>query len=466
MTDSICGMEPALVAIVGVIAGVVGVIVVVAVVVGRARARAALLRAREQPSPVSEERERAAGAALVRTDERIRLAEDEMGFAIADFGEQAGAEFTPALDRARQRLSEAFQLNQRLSDHVPDTPEQRREWVERILSLCASADSTLDEVQGALAARRSAAYRMPVRVDEVHAALQRVRDAIPTARDDVQRLAERYSADALAPIATNPDQAEQLLAFAERSREVALSRMSAARDGEADVALQAAAETVSRAESLLGAVESFEVEAIRAEATLAAMVAESQVELTEARALPEASRRGRIDDAVAELERTLAALPVAGAALDPIGALSMVRRANTALDEAVAERLRSAERTSRLRSQLVTAIDDAERQIEAARQIVNDYRAPIGPDARTRLAAAERELAGLTDEREPEPALARARRASGLAAEAAALARGDLTAAQRAPGRVGGAHVLGGVLGGLAIGGLLEQLGDLEDFLD
>jgi chromosome segregation ATPase len=453
----------------------VGTAITVAVFRSRARGQQLRLEQERQIAGRLVELEQRAGSALVRADERVRLANDELGFAIAEFGDAAAAEFRAALERAKQRLSEAFQMNQRLSDHVPDTDEQRRDWNERIISLCQSAESSLKEQSEAFAARRAAAHRIPSELDRVRAEIARIRQSVPPARATLASLAERYSAGALDPVAANADQAEQLLEFAGRSAEVADARLAASRAPEASAALQAAAESTQRAEALLDAIDSFEVEAIKAEAALAAMIAESNAELAAARELPESTRRASIDAAIANLERALESLPAPGSLRDPIGALSAVRRANTALDDAVAEHTQRADRRERMRAQLVTAMDDAERQIAAARGLVLDYGAPVGPDARTRLAEAERELAELPTEREPEPAIRRARRAAALAAEAGAIARADLErmhAAQYegygAPRGYGstGSGVIGGVLGGLAIGGLLDGLGDLGDFGD
>lgn len=461
-------MELTLLIIVGV---GVGTAAVVAVAIGRSRARIRIRdaeRTRQDAARLAS-LQTEAGSALVRADERVRLAEDEFGFAVAEFGNDAAADLGSALARARQRLGEAFQLNQLLNDTEPDTDAERLDWNQRIISLCQSAEASLAEQAGALAARRATVRRTPSQIAQAGADTDRVRQALPTARATVVRLAERYSDAALAPVATNPEQAERLLEFAARSIEVAQSRLRSSRDAEAETAVRAAAETVQRAEALLAAVDGFEVEALHAESTLAAMVAESHAELAAAHALPDEDRRGRIDSAIAALERTLAELPDAAARLDPVASLTAVRTANSALDDAVAERIQRAERRELLRTQLVTAIDDAERQIAAARELISDYRVPIGPDARTRLAEAERELAELTGEREPEPAIARARRAASLAADAAAYARSDI---ERGPGyggpaagyQRGNAGVLGAVLGGLAIGGLLDDLGDVGDF--
>ena len=470
-------------------AAAIAVLIAATVFVARSRARNGRLRLEreQQAAGALAELERAAGTALVRSDERVRLADDELGFAIADFGDAAAADFAPALQRARQRLSEAFHLNQLLNDHIIDAPEQRREWSERIVTLCQSADAALDEQHAALSTRRADARRTPSDVERIRTGVARVREAVPLARMTIERLSSRYTDAALSPISSNPDQAEQLLDFALRSAELAESRLTAGRDSEATTAVRAGTETVQRAEALLSSVEGFEVEALQAESTLTAMIAESREEISYARSLPANERRGRIDAAIDDLERALANLPGSGARLDPVGSLSTVRRSNTALDDAVAERVEHASRAERQRVQLMTAVGDAERQVAAARELMSDYRAPIGPDARTRLSEAERELATLTDERDPVVALTRARRAAALASDAAAYAHADIANAQREYEQRGyaqrgggyggyggyggggagiGSNVVGGLIGGLAIGGLLDGLGDVGDFFD
>jgi hypothetical protein len=413
-----------------------------------------------------------AGSALVRTDERVRLAEDELGFAVAQLGEREAQDLAGALQKARARLSEAFHLNQLLHDHVPDTDAQRHEWNSRIIELCRSADAAVSEQTAALAERRATVRRTPTAIEQVRAEAARVRGLLPEARTTLAALTERYTDAALQPVAANPDQAERLLQFAERSATVAGKKLAGDRGRDADAAVQAAAETVRRAEGLLEAVEQFEMEALRAEATLGAMIAESRSELAAARALPAATRAGRIEAAVAGLEQALAELPAPGERTDPIGSLTRVRQANTALDDAVAAHQEAGRRAEQVRAQLTTALDDAYRQIGAARQVIDDYRAPVGPDARTRLAEAERELAEASGERDPERALGRARRAAALAAEARSLAHRDLARQQGygggyggwegvPRGRSGSGDMLGGILGGLVLGGMLDGIGDM-----
>lgn len=471
--------------VVGIVTGVViAAVVVVAVVAVWLRRRR---KAREDT--VAQELERlgvVAGSALVRADERARITEDELSFAVAELGERDTADLSPLLRRARERLGEAFHLHQLLHDHVPDTEAQRREWFSRIADLCRSADGFLDELDGGLAERRSAVRATPDVVDRVEGDVERVRRGVAGAHADVARLREAYSDDALRPVADNPQQAERLLEFATRSTAAARRRLASQQTGEAAAAARAAEDSVRRAEGLLTAVADFESEALRAEAALGAMVAESRTELAEARALPEPQRRGRVEVAIAALEEALAALPAPGEPADPVASLSRVRQANTALDDAVADQVQHDARQRRMKAQLAPALDDAERQVASARSIIDDYRAPAGPDARTRLAEAERELTAARAADDPEQAVAAARRAAALAAEAATLAHRDIARGghgQRWDGgwngprrggdgiphggrRGAGSDVFGAVLGGMVLGGILDEIGDMGDFLD
>ncbi|GGI07168.1 hypothetical protein [Isoptericola cucumis] len=468
--------------VVGIVTGVViAAVVVVAVVAARLRRRR---KERERAAEAElEQLGTVAGSALVRADERARLAEDELSFAVAELGERDTADLAPLHRRARERLGEAFHLHQLLHDHVPDTEAQRREWFARIADLCRSADGFLDELDAGLRERRSAVRATPDVVDGVDSEVERVRKGVAGAHDDVARLRQAYSENALRPVADNPEQAERLLEFATRSTAAARRRLAAQQAGEASAAARAAQDSVRRAEGLLAAVADFESEALRAESALGAMVAESRTELAEARALPAPQREGRVDTAIAALEDSLAALPGPGEPADPVASLSRVRQANTALDDAVADRVQHDARQRRMKAQLAPALDDAERQVASARGVIDDYRAPAGPDARTRLAEAERELTAARADDDPERAVAAARRAAALAAEAATLAHRDIARGghgQRWDGgwngpqggrggygrRGSGSDVFGAVLGGMVLGGILDDLGDLGDFGD
>ncbi|MDO9397947.1 MAG: TPM domain-containing protein, partial [Herbiconiux sp.] len=82
---------------------------------------------------------RRASIQLVQMDDAIRAATDELEFTRAEFGEERAHDFAQALDTAKRRASEAFAIQQRLDDAVPDTEQERRDGGKRILALSDAA---------------------------------------------------------------------------------------------------------------------------------------------------------------------------------------------------------------------------------------------------------------------------------------------------------------------------------------
>jgi len=239
---------------------------------------------------------------------------------------------------------------------------------------------------------------------------------------------------------------------------------------------------VRRAAALLDAVENFEVEALRAESTLAAIVEQSRGDLVAA--LKEPHSPG-VEKAVGELQSALASLPPAGVNTDPFTHLDRLREANAGLDAAIAAARERAARPIPPLEHVRHAIDDADRQVAVARDVIAGHRGWIGADARTRLAEAERIRVDLDhflgrsaatvtaiDEDQREQAMAMARRVAYLAGEALHLARRDIDASRpQDPGqwggprygggrRGGGGDMMGGILGGLVIGSILDGIFD------
>jgi hypothetical protein len=428
---------------------------------------------------------REARTALVAADERIRLTTDELAFAEAELGNEATQELRTALASVRTHLAEAFHLHQLNHDEIPDTPEELRTRNARIVQLCAWAEDLLEDRAGSLAEAIARARRAPEIIAGVRADAAHLRTRIPHARDTVTRMAARYSPDALRQVESNPSEAEQLLGFAEHSAAVAERRREAGQREQANLALEAATEAARRAATLIDAVETFEVEALRAESTLSAVVEDSRDDLIVARTAPQTPA---VTAAMGELEAALRALPAAGVNTDPFAQLSRLREANGGLDAAIAAARERAARPIPPLEHVRNAIDDADRQLAVARDVIAGHRGWIGADARTRVAEAERiridldrylgtsaAAATAIDEDQREQALAMARRVAFLASEGLQLAQRDIDASrpQAVPGqwgppnqgwgggrRGGMGDGMGGILGGLVIGSLLGDIFD------
>ncbi|GAA5148732.1 hypothetical protein GCM10025768_10860 [Microbacterium pseudoresistens] len=431
-------------------------------------------RKREQEAQAAQDADlaRRAEQALVTTDERIRTATDELAFATAELGESLTKDFRDALGAVRTHLGEAFQLHQLNHDEIPDTAEELRTRHARIAQLCEWAHDLLDEKSAALSESVSRVRRAPEVIAQVRTDATRLGARVPHARETIERLTQRYSDDAMRRIARSADEAEQLLAFATHSADVCERRREAKRNEEAVLALETATEAIRRSEVLLDAVEDFEIEALRAESTLAEVVEDSRGDLVSARSAPSTPA---VSEAIAALDSALTAVAPIGTRSDPFADLSMLRTANTALDEAVAAARYRAENPLPAIEHVQHAIDDADRQLGIARSLIAGHRGWIGADARTRLAEAERlraELPRLMPAEETrEQALSTARRVAQLASEALQLAQHDIDSSRPdqgwgggpggwGGGRRGGGDVVSGVLGGLVIGSILDGIFD------
>jgi hypothetical protein len=423
-----------------------------------------------------------ARTALVAADERVRLTTDELAFAEAELGNGPTKSLREALTAVRTHLGEAFHLHQLNHDDIPDTPEELRTRNARIVQLCEWAESLLEDRITALAKPIELARRAPEILAGVRADAQRLRGRLPVAADTVRRLADRYTDDALRQVAQNPAEAEQLLGFAEHSADISDRRREAGQREQANLALEAATESVRRAAVLLDAVETYEIEALRAESTLSAVVEDSRGDLVAARQAPQVPA---VTAAIAALQEALASLPHAGDKTEPFAELTRLREANTGLDAAIEAALERAARPIPSPEQVRHGIDDADRQLAVARDVIAGHRGWIGADARTRLAEAERVRADLQQligsaagsgaadvaEDHREQALGIARRIAFLAGEALTLAQRDIDSSRpQGPGPGGwgdggrggrgGSDLMGGILGGLVIGSILDGIFD------
>jgi len=386
-----------------------------------------------------------AGSALFAADDRLRAAAEELAFAEAELGFDAIAQPTEVLAVARRQLSDAFRLNRRNRDVDAGPADEVRARHLRVVDLCEAVERVLDEQAADLAERMSRARRAPDLIAAVRGDLVRLRARIPYARATIDRLGARYARAALADLEANPADAEHLLRFAEHSVGVAVRRREAGRRDDADVALEASARSVRRAASLLDAVDTFEVEALRAEATLPALADECRRDLAAALG---ARRSPTVADTIADLQVALAAIPTAGVNTDPLGHVRRLRAARIALEAAVVAAGERATRESAAPpvppvGHVRHAVRDADRRLDVARDAVAEHPGWIGAEALARLAESERirvdighylgsassEVTVVVSETDHRAhVIELAQRAANLATESLSLARRDIGA--------------------------------------
>jgi hypothetical protein len=277
----------------------------------------------------------------------------------------------------------------------------------------------------------------------------------------------------------DPGEAERLVDFAERSADLAKRRSAAGDSTRAIAALEAVTETLRRAESVIDGVDNFEIDALRAEGTLAEVISDSRGDLVEA---AQFTGVPAVTEAMQALESALAGVRSTPDGADPFADLVTVSAANAALDKAVAQARERASRPVPTLEKVRIEVESADRGIEMAKRIIEGHRGWIGADARTNLAEAQRVRSELEPLLQPEETREEAQR---LARRSAALADDAVRAAQRdidsqrpdgdnwddwggfgGPGRRRGgpggrgSGVLGPVLGGVLLGGILDDIFD------
>lgn len=366
-----------------------------------------------------------AGSLLVRADDALRDADDELGFAIAQFGADEARGFAEAIAGARAKVAEAFRLKQALDDAREDSPREQREWTLQIIALTERATAALDEQAREFRELRRAEVNAEGTLRDIRARIKATRSRVDSARAALDDLATRYAPSTLAPVTDNPHKAGELLATATEMVDAAAPGISTAGVSSVSASLQRAAHEVHQADQLLDAVDRTTRRLAEADAALATLIAESKDDLVEARrerdSAPDAETGAGIIAAIADVEKVLAAVSTRTGPSDPVKDLDRLGEAIAGLDTALATARNQAERLEHARTALVGTLISAKSQISAARDYIGSRGG--GVDARTRLAEAERQLMLAESEADPVEALDTARRAVTHARDADALAR-------------------------------------------
>jgi predicted nucleic acid-binding Zn-ribbon protein len=286
-------------------------------------------------------------------------------------------------------------------------------------------------------------------------------------REKLATLHNEFDDAALTAVAGNVNTAQERITFADdnitRARELATHPMPGQQGGLVD-SVRAAESALGQARSLLDAVDSAESDIKHAAATLPEAIADIQNGIQQADAqfrqgnVPQAEQLTTARDAAAQA----VANAQATGATDPLGAVTQLTRADAELDRLLAGVEEEREAAVRLTRALDQALFTAQSRVRAVSDYIDTRRGSIGPEARTRLAEAARQLDGAHANRASDvnQAMAYANGASMLAAQAQSLANADVQSAQQSyAGRYGGGgggSNAGAIIGGIIIGNILS----------
>ncbi|RXZ46536.1 TPM domain-containing protein [Agromyces fucosus] len=439
------------------------VVVIIAIVLARRKKKRAAAGEGGVPLPSIEELRRQAGSALVQIDDAVKTSEEELGFAVASYGEASTESFRAALDAAKEKVAQAFTLQQQLDDATPDTDDERREWYGGIIRLTGEADAALDEQAEQFDELRALERDAPAQLARVQQAAVAAEATIAPAEQRLAALGAQYAASATAPVSDNLTQARSRMGFAREALAAASTDVSAGDAAQAAVGIRAAEEAVDQTELLTAAVDRLAADLAAADTAVAAGVDELDRDVAVARGLQDAGAGVLADRVAAESAALRAAIAAPGR--DPIALQAKLEQVDAEIDAAIQSVRDAAEQAARVQAQLSRSLTTARSQVQAAEDYLVARRGAIGAEARTRLAEAGRLLveaqgAAATD---PASALTSAQRAERLAAEAMSLAQRDVGGygggmggfGGGTGGSSGGGDVLGAVLGGILINSVL-----------
>ncbi len=402
---------------------------------------------------------------VVDVDNAVRTSDNELNLAVEEFGSDETAPFSRAVASAKTTLAQAFNVRQILDDAVPETAQQRRDLLTRVVVTAAKADRELDAQREAFEQLRDLVINAPSRLDALTRQMVDVTARIAPSEQALAALHKQFSQSALASVAGNVETAKQRLAFADQnitSGRTLAARPAGRQSGRVD-AIHAAESALGHARTLLDAIDSADTDINRAVATMPAAIEDIQKGIAQAGDLLAQGNTPHATELRAARDAAVKAVADArsNGTTDPLGAFTELTQADAELDRLLANIAEEREATERLSRAFDQALFTAQSRVQGVSDYIDTRRGSVGSEARTRLAEAVRQLQAAQDKKSANlnEAIAHANGASMLAAQAQDLANADVRAAQRSYagqyGRAGGSD-MGAVIGGIIIGNILS----------
>ena len=404
---------------------------------------------------------------LVETDDAVRDSDQELGFAQAQFGDDAAAPFVAAIAAARTDLKTAFTRRQQLDDATPEDDATRRTMLVDLIVVCRTARGRLLAETTRFDELRALEQEAPRILAGLPAAADALEARLPAAQASLAGLAEYADANWQA-VALNVDNARTRIAAVREAASQGSAKLSAGAAGMAAQAARLGEDGLAQGTAYLDAIDRLAAQLAEARGKLDSEIAAAAAEIAQANAAAAGATAGT--DAGPRLAEAQALLAEARTAIDHpkpdvTGAYDMARRAD-ALADAIERDIRTAEeQRARDAARLDAGLKAAQVALTRASDYISGQRGGIGTEARTRLAEATRHLdqaveLGATD---AAGALAEADEASRLASEAQSLAERDyggwndpFRGGSGDSGRGGaGSDIAGAVIGGI-IGSILS----------
>lgn len=367
-----------------------------------------------------------ANVQLVRADDAVRDADDELAFAIAQFGHERTADFSAALASARVQLTAAFRLKHELDDAFVESAQKQRETALQIVALSEAITERLEKHRAGFTTLRGAEAEAPERLAGVRRDIRALEERVPETERTIAELRERFAPQLVSTLESTGADVATLIAEATAEADAAEAAVAPSGVNSVGSILGRAEAAIARAISRLDSVQRRARELDAASDSLDAVLGGVAADLTEAReqrdSAPGPDEADRITRAIAAVEAAVAGVDSS----NPPEALDRVGEAISQLDAALATARSQQQRLEHASLALSSALSSATTQLSEVAAFVAVGGRRVGADARARLALAERELEQATAPgAEPVEALDAARRAITHVRDADAIARYD-----------------------------------------
>ncbi len=403
---------------------------------------------------------------VVDVDNAVRTSANELVLAVEELGAGPTAPFAAAVDHARTTLQQAFAVRQKLDDDIPEPLSERRDLLTRVVVAAAKANDELEAQNAAFHRMRELVFNAPERLDALTRQLVTITARVQPSEQKLNQFRIEFDESALASVSRNVDAARERLGFAEQA--ITRGRELAARPVAGEVAglidsVRAAESALQQAGRMLDAVDSAASDIRRAVAELPAAIEDIQRGISQSSG--QLARGGLAQATELSAARDAAVTAVAAAqangSSDPLGTFTKLTQADSDLDRLLAGVAEEREAAERLTKSYRQSLFTAQSRVRSVSDYIDTRRGSIGPQARTRLSEAVRQLeaAEVKSTSDISEAIAHANGAAMLAAQAQQLANQDVQAGQRAyhshyRGR--GQSNMGAMVGGIILGSILN----------
>ena len=408
--------------------------------------------------------ERRANTLLIETDDAVRDADQEAGFAEAQFGAGEAGPYRAAVTQASTELKAAFASRQQLDDSTPEDRAGRDRLLKEIVAHCERAKAVLTEQQARVAGLRDVEKVLPETLAALPGQVAAARTRLAAARTAVSGLSA-YAPSSWQPVTGNVPEAEKRLDFADAAIGQATTALAAGDRGTAASDTRQVQTALAEAGTLFDAIDRLVASLADVRDRLPAELAAAQTGVDRARrAVAAQPANSEIAGPFADAERLLAAArtAAAGPAPDVATAFRQATEANAAADAVIATAGAEQDRVARRAAVLDAAMRAAGLSIGRASDFITTRRGGIDSPSRTRLAEAERQLQAsrALATSQPDAALAAAQASERLADEALRLAGDEFARFERSVAPPVGAAAAAGAaasasadLGGAGWGG-------------